>query len=1306
MSTTGTDLSLYTNWPPYPSYSDWELTKVNDIAGSEEHEIDADQLPASQWSIRYNPFSDEVDIGGYVPPASFLPTFAWIGSIYRTIGTISSSYQSWLLTGNSTLVDISGAGGQPSYSGIIPPTLDYQFADNFKEVLHYGMEGLFSCQVTSTGAVSFISMESFFAYMEFLARCRMKPFRIERANILTSSFVEVDSNADWEFTLNTTLSNNRSDIIDTHSDNITGTIFPVDANGIVDGSTVTVSVDKIIGKEITVTMAPVANTTAEEVSAGWGASYISFNKVVFLEDPLMLYAERKADTSNIAGNDYVYESADGYETREQSVKSSGGVTGIYIAKAAMIAYIEKSLTVVTSSDLTDDLAYAQSEDLEELESASAFYVPFEGTPAEVDRAKRFLGYMSNFDTKPSTIILHVGIGGGVTRRHNMHAGCLTNDYFITQDGGESTYRISNHIRNGIYSVETNSKTSSLNLLDHLSDTNVTISDISFETHASRMWLFNDICSNNSKTSGSCDRALFWGEITTTPLNFNTTNGVAQTSFELKLGSNFWDYGDRDFLKNRFVQNVSSSNNNFIEKWDKFGNWKLNDINGTKSYDIFSVEESTVSSDSFKIKIYGTFTVADLPLNILEWWISFDEKFEIANGFGYVTAPYVAMSGVLAGDNDNQGGFTKVIFNGLYVGLPLRESAPDGDALTVVVENSGIYPNIETPPSIYFSSGKTGEYLFLGKNESSESLRLLYRRKNDQGQALVVRSGRLGFEYENNETPIYYGDAETTNSNVSVSGSAGATITIDSGNNIIDNDIIGISGKRTANSAPVAVNGSFPNIIWQLFHDGYPLGYPSTSGKRVTLYSRTVGSPPPYVEEDVTDVPLYKSGLMYSVAIKSNYDIYVTSDIQDENITDPSLIKFVPIEGVANSPIIEAPEITMVNKSNVIKNATNPFVYESDIGMDVFMFIKNQGWLQAVDGGSSFVNINNFSILRPGSHPIQGCDPTASLEDLDMSQDGLFIIKSDGGLASFSSGIFSKNDTAVSNTPVGGISTPTVKDLYRIPNLVISNITRCAYSANGDIVNVVGYSNLRESLNSEFDILALVFHEVRLVDANEAPIYLASGGIGSVSNPLFTYSSHEREYKRVIVEKPAYEETISDAHLFVDPGLELGAISLATEGSISIIMLQNGNTLSYLASVDGSNWAYFDDLFLLSNSENVSSPSIQVINDYLWIFYMLNRSDLYLKKVPMSDVLELYEATENNKSSLVAGNPYQILKSSLQINIDGYSTIFVATIPNQQVSFVKDDNDTIFLAYRNANNQAAAISSLDYGDTWDFNPVNF
>ena len=648
---TGTDLSKYATWPPYAGYGEWELTTLENIPGSEDNLINKDQLPSVQYAVRYNPFSDEIPISSWTTGQGIGETvpFLWMASFtYTAIGTLQASYHLWLSTGQCGYFDLTGGptSAEPTRFGPIPPTFEYSIMDEFKEVMHYGMEGIFTAEVEPTGLVTFTKMEAFYGYMEYICRSRMKSFRLINGNIVSASYISGrGTTGNWKYKLTTNLRNDIASSLDLTNDNVLMTIYLVDNNGTylqptfgITQPLTGVKVLSINGLTINVE-GPAPTDASKDIPDGWIGAYFTFDKTVLVRDPQTLYADRKVGTSTIPNNSYVTETSLGYETREQQISSGGTTNGIYVLKAEITNLINTKLAAVSVTTPASAVAAAAAaaaaagttvQDQVTLYNKQLAFISggtdsdYGGTLTQIEDlgliygefgtvwGKILLDYMK--ELSPAYLTLYVGIGGGPTRYHNMHAGCLSGEYFVNTTNTTTaatsttaaststtvnTFRISNQLRRRIYQIETKSRTSTANLVDLLAAM-TSPQEFSVSVNSSRMWFINDI-TYGTGTQGSCDKALFWGNITAiTPATTSNPNA----SITLKIIDVYEKFGNVDGLKNNFLQTITPTLGS-VKKWDDGQKeWYLNSRYSLGSYRILATSNAT-DPDSIILTLKGS-----------------------------------------------------------------------------------------------------------------------------------------------------------------------------------------------------------------------------------------------------------------------------------------------------------------------------------------------------------------------------------------------------------------------------------------------------------------------------------------------------------------------------------------------------------------------------------------------------------------------------------------------------------------------------------------------------------------------------
>ena len=1313
----GTDIGKWAAWPPYAGYGPWTITipePAATVPGSGDNRISSDLLPASQWALKYLPLSNEISISAFVPGVSVINVIGgvYISFVYTTIGTLDVSYRNWLQTGQCATFDV--VGSEVSNFGPVPPTLDYQIRDSFKETVHYGMHGVFLVAVETSGSVNFISMDSFYGYLEHVCRCRMKGVRLEMGDISSVTYIKNDYDASgverWWYNLATNIPNEVVESMDLSSDSVEMTIYQTNTASGYTGTNITVIVDSIVGSTIKVRINASSTQTNTKIVEGWMGAHFTLNKTVLNQNPLTLYHERKLSSSTIPNNDYVTEGTYGYETREQQVHDSGQARGIYVSQSDLDVYLQKLIDDPTTSAANAaiykaDKAILDGDTVKRMTEEGLVYGAFEGDTAEVAWGMKLLNY--THDMAPKYVTLDMSIGGGATVRHNMHAGCLTGAYL---QSALETYRISNHLRKNVFQVEVVSKTSATNLLDVLLATSP-ISSKTFDVRSQRMWVVNDITFGSENSGGTCDRGMFWGKLTGTP----TATTASTTSVVLKLSDNgFYQLTTRDQLTNMYLQSVTPSSPTLLKKYAQFKDWKLNNVSGSLSHEIVNITNG-IASDELIITLSGTLDSGSFTFNSDEWWISFCPLFS-TSGYGYVSAPYLAMSGALSFNEDTGSGGSQaanaIALAGLYVSMPFREPIQENAVLSVVLENGGVYPSATSPPAIFLSTGKTGTSFSFAQNPYADSCYLVYRRENDTSMTLCARRGRLNFAQDLSEHLVYYGDANRDTTGVTVTGSPGNTIIITVGNQLDDHNIIGFSCKRAG--AQAAQSNPPALVVWQAYHDNYALGYPCTSGLMYTLYSTRLAN---YVFEKGDYVPEYKRGNIITSG-RVDYDLNVGSNTLSENIADKKNIKLVPVYGNPSSPMIGDVQLFCVPTQNFVTNATGTYIYAIDKHMDAVLFIKSQLWVRTGEGGYSSKDFTFQSQTKVKEGTTQITWPLfddAKVKSLfDPDQDGLFLMTSDDQLRSFRAGMFSRPGSWVrpttTSTAITGV-TPSLDNLYQIPFLIVPNITLCAFTDNKSSFDVAGYSNLKSSAtSSNRDVLGLVYYRVNVLDTLTCPIHIvnAKRSGGSSDQFVFSYPNMNPHFRRIVTGSTAYAENVSENAVFVDAGLSKGSLSLASENNVVFIFSDQPAGLVYFVSTNaGVDWSYFDDMNLATAGKSkISSPAIRYCDHHIWFFYMVNQSDLYFKKVNVGKMMAPVAACIARKSSDMKDSGFVTMKQTLQTYLDSCPEKFVAQIPEQQVSFEVDNQRDLLAVYMDADGKMRGINSKDQGASWNLSPVNF
>lgn len=1244
----------FATWPTYAGFGEWSLTMPEkDVPGSGDNRIQEDQLPATQYAIRYNPLSDNISIPSNVEPISYLPSLGLTGFGYEALGTINVSYSS---TGTQYL-RLEPASESGYAIGIGPPMFNYSIGDQFKECLRYHIEATLFLYVTSLGAVTPIST-TVAGWLQYVSRCRFKSFRNFSADIVSVSYVSGRGTNLWTYKLSTSLRNDVLDSLDLSSDSVSATIYSVDSNGSYSASLAGQRVTKIEGLSVYVESAPPANQS-KDAPDGWAGGFFELNKAVLVRNPSTLFYDR---------SDSVTETTLGYETSEQQIQDSSTVRGIYVSKSTMDFYLNEKINDPTTpaADVVkyqESLDYVDGTTVESIPSEGLVYGSFEtGTWGTT-----FLSYLK--EIKPTNIILDIAIGDSPNQRHNMSAGCLAGEYFLHRDATTfQTYKVASHIRNNVYELEARSRTSKDDLVQVLSST-ADVKTFELKVEASRMWFINDLTFNN-QGSGSCNVAAFWGSL--------SAISTDKTKVLLKTEDSLGDYSSITYLNEQFVVPVSapSSTANFVQKWnDEKREWYLNGENNNGSYKIKSIALSA-AGDSFDIALEGVLADSIVVDVSQKWWISFDKKFEIAGGYSYINCPYLAIEGDTGLNAENQ---YNLILSGVYTGLPLREKLGSGLVVSIVKEN--IYQIPGTQVIVYISTASKGSSLSMSRNKFSNTKAMAYVRGDDPLMSLVVRRGSVNYINNLCESLVYYGDAKEVS--CPVSGVAGSDQTVTLPADVLDNAISGIR------CIPEVVSFNVSNaVVWEIKHGNYAMGYPSTSGIVSTILTRADTGK--YATEESDFVGDYKSGTIIS---KGGPSYILASNINNTNVVNKLVLTISPKKNAPISPKLSSVLVNFIPTTNLVSSPTSPYVYPMNDKMDCVVYTSGQTWVQS---GADIIGFDKVTSGKMAETRV--FDPVTQI---DSGQDGLFAI-STFDYKKFAAGTFPIQNSSTPGQKITDMTSISEVDLYKFPFLLVPNITRCSYSYDNNDLFVVGYSNIRPSASStDFSVLSLVFHRANLLDLSSYPIYAVKGSGGYV----FTYCNNDPKYKRIVVAENCYQEFPGDAPIFTDPSLTTGALTIAADEKMIIIVSHQASGFVFFISNDkGANWSYIDDVALTNDAGTPSSPSIKIYDERMWLFYTIGTS-LYRKIIPTGKLASLVDASKNKKSSSVQDSSYINLKNSVQSTFNSIKSDFVAEISEQQVSFDIGNERDFHLVYYDTKG-IKSIGSVNHGATWDYRPVNF
>ncbi len=1347
------NLGKYLNWPPYPSYGDWERTRYDTTVGSRDHILTKTSFPVSQFSVRYNPFSNEIPLNyfaGILP----LPSLPLVSLGYTTVAFLSASYMRWLQSGEkqAAMFQLIGSQSPPRYFGIVPPTFDYQIEDTIKECVHYGIEGSFFCWVDGLGTVWFITVDSFYAYPEYIARCRFKTFRVINGEIL-SVFKDEDNSSNQIHQYDLTISTDNKLDIDLSNSNVKMKIYNKNSSGEVTGNIDQLKILSINKNIATVKIESDDYSEDEDFINRWNNTYFILDKSIIIEDPLLLYTDRKLNqTGNITNNTYVTEVNGGYETRSQQMENSGNIEGIYINKNNLINYLlgeieeidnnEDSdsddavrrtrlrndiLIIDPSYDFNDDDADDDADDDnddddeddddedEELSGniesdfSDMFYIDL-----TIDYASRFVGYIS--DMPYNKVFFHIGIGGGTTMYHNMHAGCLKNAYIENEETqaiensdnvgiiATNTFKILKHIRNSIFLIDTNNLSHSNDLLtiieeNLLLDTPVLLP---VKVKAKKCWFFNDICYSKSKVT--LDESFFWGHITRGS-GFDDDTDPAHSEVTIKIDSGYWIYGERENLVNRFTQDTNPTILSNIKKWNKFKNWRLNSSFNDESYEIISIAINSSDPQSFDITLDGKLyeinsngvVTSDIIADDKKWWISFDEKFDIASGYNYISTPYFAMDGYLSGSTS--GAYrSSLLVEGLYVALPYKIGINQEQVLSVVLENSAIYPNLNLPPQVFFSSSRSS-WLNFCRNDFLNARVIVYKKHDDKENNLYIRFGNIDFKYTIFETLVFKKNRMKLLESDNISFDSG-DINLNLSSIDSDHNISGIEYVQPSDLAD-------KKIIFQSFYNNNPLSYYLNSGKALTQLTKMND-----LNSEESEKFNYYVYMRYAGNLHQRQFSYLPIDRSSEFSNTLHLKNVSPDNSRWN------PDKIIVHhfpKEDTVKNFSNPFIFSSKYLLNTICYLKEvviapnyqyrflieseEDDTESANNSESEKNLllesvlgNNYTVGSFVS-TIKKREVIVTVEEenykkvIDSSQTGVFTNLSNNLFISFSSiHNYYSNTTNYSDTSLTGF--------HNI--LLIPNISSCYYDAFNDIIHITGYSDIER-------VKTLVYYALNIDSLMKKQKYIFNY---DTSNSFIYYNTYEE--RKVIISQSDISG-INTAFPFTISNLNENPLSMSFEKGRIVIAMQiamqfEDGLFFFLSTNYGQNWALLDDI-KITILENISQPTVKIINEQLIILFV-SSNNLYSKIIPINALFSLYTETKGKKSSAIESEGYITRKEGVQGIIDESSESLIGDVTGCKHFFIQSSREKhTNIVFEEADGTVGSFYTVNMTE-WERNPINF
>lgn len=1303
------EFGQYNNYPTYPGLGPWVNTHFEGNF-TEDYRIDERNVPSSRAAVRQDIFSSEYSFSDWLGPIIPLPSAFLSGAltVVLTPIIIRGSYSSWLNTGQA--FSFSSLTSSENF-GIRPPTFHYQVRDQYKETVHYGFEMILLGHGLPTGGVEVISVDSFIPYLEHRTQSTFEKFFVRDGLVGSVEEVNIDIGVEVSGTPHL-ISMSGFDELPSEAINmtqpITASIYMYDSDS-KKTTNVSLSIYRINPDG---TMLAFGTVPENFVQLAPG-NYMFLDKAIQIEDPTMLYSEIRS------GDSYWSETEDGFRTREQHPKQGADMwTSIVYdlqpvqqtvdqlienykneseratAEGDTVAVLKADANVIAAEKVK---AYLESKYVGDTRQIFA-----DGTTeTRADETAIDVGVIIEIfkGTDRTTIDIRLPIDGAQFSMNNFHAGTQEGSYMriVDSEGNLHVYPILRNTRNGVYTLPVDSISSSKSIFDILLDEKKNV----FEIYSPRMWRINDITTANRGSAGntsSFDRGIFVGSIDSTEIEEETTTGrqgtttVRRTTVFYKV-DNDRDYYDIDYLVDRFYDDPDPSQGT-VKAWKKFSNWRLyrRGSERTESYPI--IDSTDFFRDGERLLLL---TLDDEYENLAdesnwegEFWIGFNSLIDTQpSSLDYVSIPFLGLNAFLGLGESTSSGRNTITFEGIYVGSPVGIDLPAENAtISLIEDNPGIFSNVGTSgnPIIRVSSAKAFKYISFNEDIPNDSEIIFYNRDDDASSALYARRGRVDYKYDISEFLVYLGDSTEVDSEISQSQAVTSfSIPGDAG----DVDIVGIRVvKDNLKERPAENKGVYNHTIWSVYHGDRNLGYRSQSGKENSFLTRANGE---YEVSGATHIDLFHNAEYFSTA-KSGIEYSIPGNtLTGDPLTTGNRIRFLTAKtGDARHSKFSSAKLLTVPNNMVLRDVGSHGVLTHGDGQ--LIVLANQPQWRYLEGasGSSDYAIDSVTIVEGTESGNKTVDTPPSNDDIDMEQDGVFMMCTTDRIRSFSSGLFLR--------PFGKDDPTGRGTLYSTPYLLSENMTLCDYSKEGINVDVAGFSKIKDGSGNE--VLALVYRRHNIDAMFGKPVFKHD------SNGQTAFLTCQTALFDTVVMGNTSTDEIKPS--FVVEDLDQEPISMTADSRYSIIVYRNSNNLSFAISTSGGKrWSLFDDVFLVNDTGRIAGPSVKMYGDSLMLFYYVDRVTLKYKRISLPNIVKMHvKYMKNGQSSKETNEEVNKVKQELQTLLDNTKSIKVADSFEQKVSFGINSRDVIHVVYYNDDGRVESAESTTQGETWNISPVNF
>jgi len=1340
------DFGKYVNYPTYPGFGPWTLTTYE--AGiSGDYRIAETNIPTGQFADKLEIFSDSYDAGGWLGPIIPVPSMLFTGIPYTTILTFRGSYRNWLNTGRSVLITTPDGGDTV---GNRPPTYHYQVLDKYKEVVHYGFDMLMLALVNALGQVRILRVDSLLPYLEHRHQGAFEQSVIIQERI---SSAEVQRGTNEIVVVPQYLGDVSVRPQDGLSISAKVWVPPVKETEEGGGTSSELGWEEYETMELTVVKSdadgrltadgtPFADAINSGTFPDLAGGFLQLETAIQIRDPAMLYSEMDRNGT------YFQETKLGFETREQSVSNSADAyRGIYYDASLISATIESErVSLLDSIEISDDIEQVRQGQQLFLELTAQQYAveskeAIFGTLSEAGNGEEATVEVGTFDEEAAklreretqqaggeetqqeaadeegggsgtdttvrldaavlaqmkaleslTLYLRADIDGATLSKNNFHAGTQAGNYLLAEvDGALSAYRIASHPRNEIFQLVADSATSTLNLFDLLLE----YEQQNLSVRSDRFWNVVDIMTNLSSANPSFTAGWMSNEIVAVrkevlddagePLPVEG-GGLARSVVTVRLrDDNYYSRGELlRWLEDPVAEIV-------VKAWKKYDGWRFQKLGAefSRSYSILDIR-SGAEDEEFEIVLTDTLADADEIAEAEKgraWWIGFAPPVPSSDTrLSYTGTPFFWLTAALSTKSEETGGDT-IAFDGTYVGSPLSVDLQENAVLSLVEDNPVIFPNAGGGPNfslIKVSSVRAFKYLAYSEDDARDTEFVLYSRDDDVSNALYVRQGRLDWLYDLDERLVYIGDIEWVRGEKISGDGASPQIVRVSEADLGNRDVVALGVRKDIHGErPASIEGSWLNTLWHLYHGDRLMGFRSTTGRENSIYTRAANLG---VRAGIKEMPFYQNAEYFAEDRLVTYEVAGNRQTGDPDVGTGNRFTFLPVfqRNAKHASFAEAVLFETAAENAVVREAESQAIFPWIGGQRIVLAVQPQSFFAEGDSGV-------FEIVS-GTESGKAKFDASPDEEIELAERGVFLMTTADNFRTYSGGIFSRPTTPPASTAVSKNA------LYRFPHLLVPNISNCAYAMSGGLLDVVGYSKMRDSSDNE--VLALVHYSVNLEKTFNVPAFAYNVG-GDIA---FTMS--DVRFGPNVVLRNATTDEIDGGVLY--EGLEAEPLSLATSDTVKILFFQAGARFECAICMDdGERWSYYDDIEFVRDGARAAAPSAGIVGDELYLFYVVDRAALYFKRISVPNLAKFHRRyIDGKKSSGETDEAVNKLKQEFQLLLDNTESVKVADTFEQKVAFGVNKRGLVHVVYFDSDGLVNAADSSTEGVEWNSSPVNF